>query len=123
MPNRSCHRLLRWLKRAALRSKSKSKQRYKMFLDASPSSSSICVHFTRILTAARYQGESPEQSEKTPKNPNLCFQSYYPAPPTSCPLERPILGAALRGTPSRLLPQFGVGRWRLDITAISMSTV
>src|SRR5258708_38918890 len=28
--------------------------------------------------------------------------SYCPAPPTSCPLARPILGAALRGTPSRL---------------------
>jgi hypothetical protein len=39
MPNRSCHRLLRWLKRTALRSKSKSKQRYKMFLDSSASSS------------------------------------------------------------------------------------
>ena len=39
MPDRSCHRLLRWLKRAAFRSKSKSKRRYKMFSDASASSS------------------------------------------------------------------------------------
>ena len=39
MPDRSCHRLLRRLKRAALRSKRKFKQRYKMFVDASASSS------------------------------------------------------------------------------------
>jgi hypothetical protein len=37
---RSCDRLLRWLKRAALRSKRKSTLRYKMLLDSSASSPS-----------------------------------------------------------------------------------
>jgi hypothetical protein len=34
-----------------------------------------------------------------PESQAFSIQSYCPAPPTSCPLKRPILVAALRGTP------------------------
>jgi hypothetical protein len=84
MPNRSCHRLLRWLKRAALRSKSKSKQRYKMFLEASASSS---------------PSKSPMQYAHTDGGVSAirCLDQSVDEPPDS--------PALLRVVPSRHLPK------------------
>src|SRR5258708_30319751 len=68
---RSCHRLWRWLKRAALRSKRKSKQRYKMFLDASTSSppSKSPMHYAHTyggVSAIRCLNQSVDEPPDSP---------------------------------------------------------
>src|SRR5208282_2193485 len=77
MPNRSCHQLLRWRKRAALRSKSKSKQRYKIILDASASSSpsKSRLHYAHTdggVSAIRFLDQSvdepPDSPARTPES-------------------------------------------------------
>jgi hypothetical protein len=87
MPNRSCHRLLRWLKRAALRSKSKSKQRYKMFLDASASSSpsKSLMHYAHTdggVSTIRCLDQSVDEPSDSPARapmsvPSRSYQSLY----------------------------------------------
>jgi len=83
MPNRSCHRLLRWLKRAALRSKSKSKQRYKMFLDASASSSpsKSPMHYAHTdggVSAIRCLDQSVDEPPDSPaRAPTRCLRGSY----------------------------------------------
>ena len=83
MPNRSCHRLLRWLKRAALRSKSKSKQRYKMFLDASASSSpsKSSMHYAHTdggVSAIRCLDQSVDEPPDSPaRAPSRCLRGSY----------------------------------------------
>jgi hypothetical protein len=83
MPNRSCHRLLRWLKRAALRSKSKSKQRYKMFLISSASSSPSkspmhCAHTDGGVSAIRCLDQSVDEPPHSPaRAPSRCLRGSY----------------------------------------------
>ncbi len=85
MPNRSCHQLLRWRKKAALRSKSKSKQRYKMFLDASASSSpsKSRLHYAHTdggVSAIRFLNQSVDEPPDSPAR----------APESECEVIPPI---------------------------------
>ena len=77
MPDRSCHRLLRRLKRAALRSKSRSKQQYKRFLDASasPSPGKSPMHYAHtdgVVSVIRYLDQSVDEP---PDFPSTCSTS------------------------------------------------
>src|SRR5258708_7414432 len=86
MPYRSRHRLLRWLKRAALRSKSKSEQRYKMFLDASASSSpsKSPMHYAHTdggVSAIRCLDQSVDEPPDSPaRAPTRCLRGLLPKP-------------------------------------------
>src|SRR6266446_976345 len=85
MPNRSCHRLLRSLKRAALRSKSKSKQRYKMFLDASASSSpsKSSMHYAHTdggVSAIRCLDQSVDEPPDSPALLRVVPSRHLPKP-------------------------------------------
>jgi hypothetical protein len=81
MRNRSCHRLLRWLKRAALRSKSRSKQRYKMFLNGSASSSpsKSPMHYAHTdggVSAIRCLDQSVDEPPDSPaRAPTRCLRA------------------------------------------------
>jgi hypothetical protein len=84
---RSCHRLLRWLKRAALRSKRKSKQRYKMFLDASASSSpsKSPMHYAHTdggVSAIRCLNQSVDEPLRLSStcSPSRCLRGSFSKP-------------------------------------------
>ena len=81
---RSCHRLLRWLKRAALRSKSRSKQRHKILSDARASSSpsKSPMHYTHTdggVSAIRCLDQSVDEPPDSPARapPSRCHRGSY----------------------------------------------
>src|SRR5271165_5073510 len=84
MPNRFCHRHFKWLKRVALRSKDASKQQYKMFSDASASSSpsKSPMHYAQTdggVTAIRCLDQSVDEPLRlySTCSPSRCLRGSY----------------------------------------------